>query len=278
MQGRGSFWFWILPPVIAIGLVIGIWAWRRRAEEAPPLSPSASELPEVPPRPEPPMPPPDPLAPTPPNPGAASIPEGPSTPAGPESVSLAELAASPGAVAAGLSDHPLWARWLAEQGVVTAFVRAVDAVAHGLSPREQITFWNPGAPFGVRRSDVGSVPSEAACQRYNPVVALAVSLDSAGFADVYRQVEPALDEAYADLGYSDRRFRDALRKAADVILAAPIPSRPPALVQSNGVWYYRDPALEGLNDAQKHLLRMGPANARKLQVKTRALMRAIDAD
>jgi hypothetical protein len=40
-------------------------------------------------------------------------------------------------------------------------------------------------------------------------------------------------------------------------------------------WRYEDPGLEDLSPAQKQLLRMGPANVRRVQRQLRALAQAL---
>jgi hypothetical protein len=47
------------------------------------------------------------------------------------------------------------------------------------------------------------------------------------------------------------------------------------VVRSEGLYAYADPALEALGPVEKHLLRMGPRNARLVQGKAKALREAL---
>jgi hypothetical protein len=53
-----------------------------------------------------------------------------------------------------------------------------------------------------------------------------------------------------------------------------VPDAPYAVIRETRTWAYLDPELEALSDAQRHLLRMGPRNARAVQ---RCLARVRDA-
>ena len=50
-----------------------------------------------------------------------------------------------------------------------------------------------------------------------------------------------------------------------MLIATPIPQGPMRVVEGRGAtWAFADPALEALDPAQKHLLRMGPDNAARV--------------
>ena len=88
---------------------------------------------------------------------------------------------------------------------------------------------------------------------------------------LYRQVEPLVDEAFAELGYPGRDFDDVFVAALDHLLAAPIIEPDPRLLETVSAWEYADLDLEELSAAQKQLLRTGPENVRKIQITLRAL-------
>ena len=87
--------------------------------------------------------------------------------------------------------------------------------------------------------------------------------------------EPLLDEAYRELGYPDGRFRDALDAAMNRLASTPVPEGYVEVRRGNVLWEFRDPSLESLSSPQKHLLRMGPANARLVQSKIREIQAAL---
>lgn len=179
--------------------------------------------------------------------------------------------------AAELSARPRLAEWLATDSLVRSFVGAVVKVSAGLSPRDELDFMEPEGSFGVREPGPGAaVIDTASYDRYDPIVATFVSLDTEGTAELYRRLRPLFQEAYRDLGFRNS-FDAALAGAVETLLAVPVPQGPVELERTGvGGYEYRDPELEGLSPAQKHLLRMGPRNIERVQAKLRHLVEALD--
>jgi hypothetical protein len=177
--------------------------------------------------------------------------------------------------ATGLSRDPLVAGWLAQGDLAARFVGAVDAVADEASPRALLPFLRPSEPFRVAQRDGQTVIDPASFARYDAVAGAVASLDTAACAAVYRRVRPVLDAAWRALGNPDLTLEQRLAQASQHLRAAPVPSGNEALIQPAVLYEYRDPELEALSPAQKHLLRMGPANVRKIQAKLAELEAAL---
>ena len=111
--------------------------------------------------------------------------------------------------------------------------------------------------------------------RYNGFVALFVSIDPEGSAQLYSRLRGLFGEAYRDLGYPNGDFDHAMHRAFSRMLEVPIPESPPALVQGVRNWEYADRRIERLSGAQKQLLRLGPANQRSVQEQMRRLAAAL---
>jgi len=174
-----------------------------------------------------------------------------------------------------LSSHPQLARWLVTDDLVRHFVAAVVTIAHGGSPAPQVEFLRPGGTFDVVGTGGRTVADPASYRRYALVTEAFISLDTEGTARLYHDLEPLFDRAYHELGFTDSSFTDALTRAMRSLVAVEIPSRPPALVPSDSAattWAFADPALEARSPAVKHLLRLGPENARRVQEKLAELL------
>lgn len=246
---RGSYWpiLWVVLLLIAAAAGVYFGLVRRGAdrEEAPP-APQAAETP--------------------------SAAESEATPGRP--IELPELGASDALVrelVEQLAEHPELATWLAHDELIRRFAVAVDNVAEGKSPRRHLAFLDPDEDFaGEAHGDLVVVDPES-YDRYDSVARLLTALDASSVARLYRTLEPLIDEAYRDLGYPDRDFDATLREAIDLLLATPVPEGEVVLVRGVSSYEFADPALEALAPAQKHLLRMGPDNARRIQHKLREI-------
>jgi len=175
----------------------------------------------------------------------------------------------------GLSAHPRLDEVADIEGIATTFVQAVVAIANGESPRGTLEYLEPDENFAIAEREGRVVIDPASFERYTWVTGVFSSLDATGAAEVYGQLEPLFDQVYRDMGYPQGRFREALDTAMNHLAATPVPEGYVEVRRGNVLWEFRDPALENLSSPQKHLLRMGPANARLVQSKIREIQAAL---
>jgi hypothetical protein len=173
--------------------------------------------------------------------------------------------------AAALATDPEFAKWLLTKDLIRKFVVSVDNVANGLSPKSHIEFFSPKGDFRVARTKAGTFIDPASYGRYAPVVGVIQSLDAAAAARLYRAVDPLVQEAYNELGYPGVDFDDTLVRAMAELLGTPIVTEPIRLEKKVLSYAMADPALEGLSQAQKQLLRLGPKGVQAAHDKIRAL-------
>ena len=174
-------------------------------------------------------------------------------------------------LAGKLSSHPKLALWLMSDDLIRKFVAAVDNIANGQSPGPQIDFFKPDEDFKVIDEAGEYFLDPESYKRYDPVAEVFVSLDSRGCVTLYRQLKPAIQEAYTDLGYPDTEFDDTLKKAMMTLLEVPVVKQDIQLEKKVVTYTMVDSDLESLSLAQKHLLRMGPDNIRVIQSKLREM-------
>jgi len=111
--------------------------------------------------------------------------------------------------------------------------------------------------------------------RYEPVVKILQSADTAQLAGMYKRYYPLFQQAYVDLGYPDGYFNDRLVEVIDHLLATP-ELRGPVLLKRPSVNYeFVDAELEGRSAGQKMLIRMGSDNAAVVKAKLRELRKAV---
>ena len=178
-------------------------------------------------------------------------------------------------LAAALSAHPQLATWLAPDDLVRRIVASVVNVANDESPRPHVGFLAPAGNFRVTEAHGELYLDPRSYLRYDRVVEVFSSIESDSALRLYRRLKPLFDEAYRDLGYPAGDFDAALLQALDRVLATPIPSGRIGVRRRVTSYRFTDPELEALSPVQKHLLRMGPDNAREVKGKLRSLRRAL---
>ena len=180
--------------------------------------------------------------------------------------------------ASAASAMPELAAWLAGEGLVTRFVAAVDNVANGESPRDNLGELAPRGPFQAIERSGSHFVTPRAWSRYDLVASVFGSLDAEVCAGLHRLLLPLFEQAYGELGRRQGDFDDLLARAFRELLATPVPDGESELVPGIRSYRFADRELELLSPAQKHLLRTGPRNARAIQAKLRELAAALELD
>ena len=203
-------------------------------------------------------------------PAAAPVPEAASSPEaaapGPEQVrSLLEA----------ISSHPLFRAGLAEDPV-RRWVVVTDNLALGESPRRQLPFLAPRGAFSVVTRGGRAFIAPASYRRYDDFAAAVASLDAQALAHAYRALHALLEPAYRALGYPQGSLDEVTARALQRIENAPVQAGEVEVVEGEGALYlFRDVRLENLGAVEKHLLRMGPRNARLIQAKAGEVRQAL---
>jgi hypothetical protein len=178
-------------------------------------------------------------------------------------------------LAGELSSHPKLAMWLMSDELIRKFVAAVDNIANGQSPGAQVDFFKPEGEFKVIQEAGEYFLDPESYKRYDLVAEVFASLNPKGCVILYKQLTPAIQEAYKDLGYPNADFNDALKKALMELLEVPIVEESIELEKEVVTYTMIDSDLETLSSAQKHLLRMGPANVRVIQGSLRVMAQSL---
>jgi hypothetical protein len=173
---------------------------------------------------------------------------------------------------ARLSTHPVLASYLVHDRLLRRFVLAVNAIAGGYSPADEVDFLQPAKPFIVREDDEGRlVIASGSYRRYDVVAEVFTSLDSDGAIEIYRRFRPRLEAIYQEVGWANDDFDTRLREAVDHLLEVEAPGGQVEVEQRAIVYAYAEDRFENLTGAQKHFLRMGPRSVGAIQAKLREL-------
>lgn len=176
---------------------------------------------------------------------------------------------------AELSSHPKLVEWLAHEDLVRRFTASVANIAEGKSPRAHLDFLRPSEPFTVLEKRGDYIVDPASYERYNLVTGIFASLNTEAAVRLYRELEPIINEAYQEIAPPNRRFRSTLMQAIQHLLKVPIIEDDVYLKEKVVTYEMLNEELEGLSDAQRQLLRMGPHNVRIIQQKLTELETAL---
>jgi hypothetical protein len=169
-----------------------------------------------------------------------------------------------------LSPHPQLATWFKQKNLIRKFTVVIDNIVHNASPRKHVPFLAPKGDFQVVEKNGLLRINPDSYSRYNLLADVFSSLDSEECANIYRQAKPLIQQAYRELGYPTENFDNTFTKAIIILLKTPVVEGDIYVERKVIAYKMIDAKLEQLGPPQKHLLRMGPENVRKIQ---RALRR-----
>jgi hypothetical protein len=162
--------------------------------------------------------------------------------------------------------------WFGHDGIVQRLAAAVHLLAQGYSPKPVLGFLSVEGRFAVHETLDAITIDEASYRRYDPLTDLVAGIDPGAAARVYRTMRPNLNRIYRQVNEDGKGFASALSDALEPLLAVQPLDGEIELAPKGGVFAFKNPELENLTAAQKHILRMGPKNHRKVQTFLRAFV------
>jgi len=163
--------------------------------------------------------------------------------------------------------HPI-KDWTSPNQLIRKTVALIDGMSRG-----ELVFKNRPieakaikGEFKVDSDNGEMVLSATNFSRYDQAISALEYIDAETALSLYKFWSPRLEEAFGELGMPGS-FDKALDKALTQLIDAPIVEGRVVLVRPSVYYKFKDPQLEQLNDLQKLMIRVGPANAKRIQAK-----------
>lgn len=185
-------------------------------------------------------------------------------------------------VAAQGSPSPELASWFSADGVLRRIAAAVLLISQGRSPRNMLGFIQIEGTFKVVDTLVAFkglgadriLMSEESQARYDVLSRILKGADVAAWGRGYRRLRPHFGAVFAEVAEPGQRFDDVVAAAIGRILAAKVPEGEIELEEAGAIFLFKDPALESLSEVEKHMIRLGPMNAKAVQDALRIFARS----
>ena len=155
--------------------------------------------------------------------------------------------------------------WLLEEDLLRRAAVALAEAAEGRVARTQLAFLGVSGPFRTVERDGVTHLDSASYRRFVRFVDIVTCVPPARVADLVRRFEPLLAEALAELDEADADVRRRVETVLEKVAAVPMPVGFVPLARSKVLYEYAAPVLEGRDQVDKQLMRMGPANLARLQ-------------
>lgn len=266
-MSKKRFFMYAFPPLLVAGIVIYVLYFRTPSGgEHPALLPKPTET-AVPQAPSRPAPPPRPQT------------NQPSTQV--EDIDLEKTLAGeqpppdPFEVLHNFSAVKAW-KLLMSNALLKAVTICLDEISQGERPVRSLSPYRSQEPFTANQYSDGYWYMDDACaNRYTDLVDLYCAQNAAKIGSAWKVGEHVLQFQLNSLGYRDKKARDVVVEAINMLRSTPVLAKNPPMVKlDDGLYHWQDPELEKLAPVQKLLLRMGPHNAARIRQQTEAIFEA----
>ena len=166
--------------------------------------------------------------------------------------------------------------WLAISGIVKRLAAATWRVSNGDSPAPVLRFLTLPGRFDVIDKGDSSYIAPESYKRYDALVDRVLKVDPEEAAKAYQRLKPNFDEAFAEIAEPGEKFDDVAKKAIQRVLAVEVPKGPIQVIGKGATFFYADERIESMAPAEKHIVRLGPKNAKRLQDWLRAMAKAAE--
>lgn len=163
-----------------------------------------------------------------------------------------------------LSHHPQLARFLATDGLIRAAVLTVEQIGDGKTPATPLKVLKPPTRLAILGADAGKI-DPAAYVRWESNVGALIGIPPRDAVQLYVNLKPLFDAAYAELGHPGGNFDDSLTRAFKMLISTPEPADEPVLLRRVGFFEHADDALRALKPVQKQFLLLGPERRRSVR-------------
>jgi len=153
-----------------------------------------------------------------------------------------------------------------DEDMVRRFVVFVDNFSQGNIAYSHSPFIKPVAGFASKEVTAPQTEQksweidESTHKRFSLYVDLIRSADSETLVAWYEELHPLVSQAYSELGYPDREFDQVLQSAITKVLDLEYPKEDLELIRPSVMYEFKSPEIEGLDDADKLMLRIGKEN------------------
>jgi len=162
-------------------------------------------------------------------------------------------------------------RWFKSEHIIRRGVTLTNGINDGFILRKLLNVPVPKGRFLAQKDGKQIWLDPNNYSRYNYLVDAITSIDSENLTKIYHQFHPLLEQAYAELGYSENNLDAVIVGAFDQLLSAPVLKGAVELKLESVAYTFADSELEKLPPIQKLMIRMGPKNTEQIQQKVREL-------
>ncbi len=166
--------------------------------------------------------------------------------------------------------------WFEAKDIIKKYLVIINDLSQNQIIYKHRIFLKMPGQIVVKKDSQGLFMAQESYSRYDSLANAIASIDAEKGLRLYLLYKPIFKTVYQDFAYpAGYQLEDIFMKAAASVIESPVTEGRIALVQHSVKYKFADKKLEALSDVEKQMLRMGPANTKKIQAKLRQLVEAI---
>lgn len=166
--------------------------------------------------------------------------------------------------------------WFSVKDVIKKSIVIVNDLSQSQIVHKHRKFLKMSQAMQVKQEGGSLYIAEKSYQRYNVLANAIVAIDEQKALAFYVKFKPLFKQVYDNFSYPENyRLEDIFIKALSVITQSPVIEKRIKVVRHAIGYRFADKNLEAMNAVDKQMLRMGPANTRKIQTKAKQLIQAM---
>ncbi len=170
-----------------------------------------------------------------------------------------------GLAVAELVGHSYFARYFVSKSLIRQFVVTIDNLPTAKVPYKHLFIVPAKGSFLVSPIEQNQfVIDQRNKDRYLPYIQLIESIDFEKMVDLYVFYYPLFQDAYEELGYTNRQFHDRLLSVLEHLLATPNVEDSFRFTQPKVLYTFANKEFESLSAGEKLLLRIGQGNRQRV--------------
>lgn len=166
--------------------------------------------------------------------------------------------------------------WFNAKDIIKKYILIINDLSQNQIIYKNRKFLKISQKFLAKEDAQGLYLPEESYTRYDRLANAIEAIDVQKGLNLYLAFRSLFQQVYDGFSYpADYRLEDIFMKAAASVIESPVIEGRIALIQDTLKYKYADKKLESLSSVQKQMIRMGPENTKKIQIKLRKLVEAI---
>ena len=174
------------------------------------------------------------------------------------------------------SVSPALSSWFESENIIQEYIILINDLSQNQLTAKHRVFLNPTKKMVAGEDAQGLYLTKESYKRYDRLAMAIAAIDPDKGLQLYLTFKPLFERVFNEFAYpAGYHVEDIFLKTVTNVIEAPVIEDRISLIQHSAGYKFASKELESLSNAKKQMIRMGPENTKKIQVKLRELVQAL---